>query len=570
MLAVLFLVAPFYYHPNIGGEGLRIPNNITVWMLATIIIGYSLHLVLKRPTFVIPKYFLYIAAFPILITLSGFITGVEQPLQWLFRLLFIWVGLAFFFSLFQHKLKQGRLDRILFIIVVSGLLHGLIGVAQIWLQTNMPFWLPKSPNGYPSGLFQQVNNQATYQVTVIMIVAYLITRPFIRFAKPWLKSLLFLSLLCASFLVTASSSLIGLLTLVVGLLIVVPSQWQGFQKNKKIVLIALATLLIGLSLGSVQSNNKVFDKTIGERTITEKTVAMQSGYSGSERLAIYSISLDLIIQKPLYGHGIGSFPRVWQYSKPNFHQTHPSAVLPLRFVSHPHNEIMLWLVEGGLVAGLGLLLFVTGTFLAIKRMGWQNGGSYVAMLLPIALHTQVELPFYTSTIHWILFLTLLLTINNHCLSVKKNRSSIPMNILLKVGIVIFLGVSSLFLIHTLLSGRDFMNANQDQENNKIVFNYAKDNPYFRGEIEWISMGSLMYSSMSHGDPNNVRYVAEWAEKYSRNKPDVFVHYVLLDAYEYLGSKTEYCDIAKRGEAIFPVDSRLKKAKKQCDSDVKGK
>ncbi|MDO7597933.1 MAG: hypothetical protein MUR51_09710, partial [Pseudomonadota bacterium] len=172
MLAVLFLIAPFYYHPNIGGEGLRIPNNITVWMMATIIIGYSLHLVLKRPTFVIPKYFLYIAAFPILITLSGFVTGVEQPLTWLFRLLFIWGGLAFFFSLFQHKLKQGRLDRILVIIVISALLQGLVGVAQIWLQADMPFWLPKSPNGVASGLFQQINNQATYQVTAIMIVAY--------------------------------------------------------------------------------------------------------------------------------------------------------------------------------------------------------------------------------------------------------------------------------------------------------------------------------------------------------------------------------------------------------------
>jgi O-antigen polymerase len=41
MLAVLFLVAPFYYHPNIGGEGLRIPNNITVWMMATTDVCYS-------------------------------------------------------------------------------------------------------------------------------------------------------------------------------------------------------------------------------------------------------------------------------------------------------------------------------------------------------------------------------------------------------------------------------------------------------------------------------------------------------------------------------------------------
>lgn len=101
MLAVLFLIAPFYYHPNIGGEGLRIPNNITVWMVGTTIIWYSVYRILNRPTFILPKYFAYIALFPISITLSGFIAGVEQPLIWLFRLLFIWGGLFSFFPYFS-------------------------------------------------------------------------------------------------------------------------------------------------------------------------------------------------------------------------------------------------------------------------------------------------------------------------------------------------------------------------------------------------------------------------------------------------------------------------------------
>ncbi len=552
MLAVLFLVAPFYYHPNIGGEGLRIPNNITVWMMATIIIGYSLHLVLKRPTFVIPKYFAYIAAFPILITLSGFVTGVEQPLTWLFRLLFIWGGLAFFFSLFQHGLRQGRLDRILFVIVISALLQALVGVAQIFLQADMPFWLPKSPNGVPSGLFQQINNQATYQVTAIMIVAYLITRPFIRFAKPWLISLLILSVLCAGFLVAVSGSRIGALTLFLGLLIIIPSQWQRFKQRKKMALIAVAALMIGISVGGVVGNSNAIDKTL----------AMQSGYSGSARLGIYTIALDLIKQQPVFGYGVGSFGRVFQYARPDFYEAHPDAVLPNQFVSHPHNETLFWLVEGGLIAGVGLLAVLIAVILALKKLGWQRGGAYAAMLLPIGLHTQVELPLYMSGLHWFVFIVLLVVINQYQISNKTKTITVSLIQLIKVILVIFVVVFMAFFAHTIRSNWDFVAFYKGEQNDEPL-PYASKNPYLSEQARWIDMSALMYSSMQYGQKDNVQYYVNWAEKLLLEKPDVALYGKLVDAYQFLGNKSAYCASAERGLALYPDAERLKLAKEFC-------
>jgi O-antigen polymerase len=98
MLAVLFLVSPLYYHPNLGGEGLRLPNNSTIWLVALIFICFSLNKVIKSEVFQLPRYFVFIAAFPCLVIVSGFLSGVEQPLKWLFRVLFILGGLAFFFQ----------------------------------------------------------------------------------------------------------------------------------------------------------------------------------------------------------------------------------------------------------------------------------------------------------------------------------------------------------------------------------------------------------------------------------------------------------------------------------------
>jgi O-antigen polymerase len=556
MQAVLFLVAPFYYHPNIGGEGLRIPNNITVWMMATIIIGYSLHLVLKRPTFVIPKYFAYIAAFPILITLSGFVTGVEQPLTWLFRLLFIWGGLAFFFSMFQHGLKQGRLDRILFIIVVSALLQGLVGVAQIWLQSDMPFWLPKSPNGVPSGLFQQINNQATYQVTAIMIVAYLITRPFISFAQPWLKAALILAVLCASFLVTVSGSRIGALTLFLGLLIIIPSQWQRFKQRKKIALMAVVALVIGISGGSVVGNSHMIDKT----------TAMQSGYSGESRIGIYTIALDLINQEPVFGHGIGSFGRVFQYARPDFYAKHPDAVLPNQFVSHPHNEVFFWLVEGGLIAGVGLLAVLLGVILALKKLGWQRGGAYAAILLPIGLHTQVELPFYISLNIWLLFLILIFCVLGK--DIKNNKLNITESAknLLKISAIAMIVISNIFLVHTAMANMEFINLYEEIENPDAQFLHkALENPYLNATAVNIDMDTVLYTGIVQKNARAIRLYIDWAEKSLIEKPHIATYLRLIDAYKNLKEKSNVCRTATNAQAIYFNHPIIVDLKRECES-----
>ena len=563
MLAVLFLIAPFYFHPNIGGEGLRIPNNITVWMVATIIIWYSLYLVLKRPTFVLPQYFSYIAAFPILITLSGFVTGVEQPLTWLFRLLFIWGGLAFFFRLFQYGLKQGRLDRILFVIVVSALLQGLVGLAQIWLQTDMPFWLPKSVDGVPSGLFQQINNQATYQVTAIMIAVYLITRPFIIYSRLWLKSVLVLTVVCAAFLVAISGSRIGSLTLFLGLVIVIPALWQRFKINKRLSLVLFVAVVIGVTIGFNTSSDRMLDKTL----------AMQSGYSGSARLGIYAVSLDLIKKQPLFGYGIGSFPRVWQFAKPDFYQSHPDAVLPDQFATHPHNETIFWLIEGGMVAVFGLAVMLFGVVLALKSLGWKKGSVSVAMLLPIGLHTQVELPFYASSNHWFTFVVLIAVLSSHKVVTKTRIMTISLTRLSRVALILLILVILASFIHTLRAQWDFSSFYKGEQLNN-PFPYAFKNPYLSDAARWIDMNTILNSSLQQnvdGDLDrqrqvevNVNAYVNWGEQRLLNKPNIQLYNQLAGAYFYLGDKSNFCSVINRGLALYPNNEPFQRAAfEQC-------
>ena len=260
MLTVLFLLAPLYYHPNLGGEGLRIPHNITIWLVATIFIAYTFHKILKAREYVIPKYFWMIAAFPVLATLSGFIAGVEQPLKWLFRLLFIWGGLAFFFALFQARLSQARIDRLLYLVVLSALSFAIVGILQIWLKLGMPYLLPKNPDGIPGSFFQQINNQATYQVTAIFIAVYLSMRHWLRAGHVIKRITLLVAVLLAAYIVAISGSRIGALTLIISMLIVLPVIWQNWRKHR-LVLAVLGAVVLGIFAGNLTGSDKLIDKT---------------------------------------------------------------------------------------------------------------------------------------------------------------------------------------------------------------------------------------------------------------------------------------------------------------------
>jgi len=542
MLAVLLLLAPLYYHPNIGGSGLRIPNNITAWMVVSVIIFYSFSIVLKRSSYVIPKYFLYVAAFPVLVIVSGFITGIEQPMTWLFRLLYICGGLAFFFSLFQFGLKQGRIDKILFVISISALIQSLLGIGQVYFPTQTPFWWPESVNGVPAGSFQQINNQATYQVTAITIAIYLLGRPISIRSKSWFKALLITVIASATFITTFSDSRIGLLTLILSLLVITTTQWQFFQQNKKIMLIVVSALIAGMSFG--------FGVTSNIKSSIEKTVAIQSGYSGSARLGIYSISLDLIEKKPFFGHGVGSFGQKFQHEKAKFYEKNPQATLPNRYVAHPHNELAFWLVENGAIGGVGLLLFTISIAISLRSIGWKRGGAYTAMILPMGLHTQVELPFYITALHYFVFLLILFSLFNHHTVIKKQSLSTSANRLsyLVIGMTFIISIS--FFIQSLFANFEFYKFYSDRN---VDFSIAETSPYFQKDVIWLMNRTAGFALLQKGaiDEETGRPYINWYKNTIYDRPDVELYRDLIKIYFAMGLTDDACKWLDRSKSLYP-------------------
>ena len=59
-------------------------------------------------------------------------------------------------------------------------------------------------------------------------------------------------------------------------------------------------------------------------------------------------------------------------------------------MDHPHNEILFWTVEGGIIPLLGIL-FIVGSFLNIVWKAKKNRAwSLLTVLLPITIHEAIN------------------------------------------------------------------------------------------------------------------------------------------------------------------------------------
>lgn len=127
-------------------------------------------------------------------------------------------------------------------------------------------------------------------------------------------------------------------------------------------------------------------------------------------------TLAMIADRPWQGWGYGGF----EYDFQHFRVSQASPTQVTEIARHPHNEILLWVVEGGLIGltGMTLVLIGLGTIVrqAIKRdrsaliAGHRMAGVTTALgiaALPMAIHSLLEFPFYLSTLHFVIFLLLL-------------------------------------------------------------------------------------------------------------------------------------------------------------------
>jgi len=551
---LIFTIGPFYSHPNFGWPSLALPINTSAWSIACWLIAVAIITVSTCKVFRVPALWRYFLALPLFIVTIGLFSEANQPIEWLFRQLFILGGLIFLFSLFQFKSKPYLIDKILFILISSTSLQAALGTVQILAPSIVPLWLPLNPGFTPRGMFQQVNVLASLLATGLVISIYFISRPSFQFSSWLTKTVVTLSFTLSTYVTVASGSRAGLLSMLIALPLVLFSRRRQLRQHKTFL-----CLLLVLSCGGFFAGQAGLHKTI------DKSTQLADNSYSSARIAMYTIGLELVKEKPLFGYGIGGFLKAWNQQASSFIQRHPEAKLP-QVTIHPHNEILLLAIEGGAAALLAIIVTIAGAIIALYKCGLQRGGAYAAMLIPITLHTQVEHPFYNSTIHWFLWLFLLYLPLRHQIKNINIKLSMAATRLIQISAIVIALTTTIFMVNTDKAEVDLFSFPYQHDKKAPYLQLALNNIYTKTRAEKVAMRSTLYANIKNGEREKVQTFISWAEQYIEKSPELKMYEDLIPAYRFLDPKERGCKIISRAIRMYAQNKPLQKANKKCQEE----
>ncbi|WP_415901496.1 Wzy polymerase domain-containing protein [Neptuniibacter sp. QD29_5] len=539
LFGIMFLVAPFYYQPNLGGEGLNVPHNSSLWIVASWIIAAACFIIYKNDKIILPRYWLALALLPLGAILTSYIADNNNPAEWLVRLSVICGGYLFFIALFQFQLTSRQIERSLYILLSMGLLAAVYGVIQT---QNIPLLLNIVPRGTEPlaiGVFQQVNIQAAVMATTLTLVFYLISRPTHKSLNPIILIALVITALVTSYNITISGSRVGLLGISCSLLMLLIGRGKLLLNSRLPLMGVIVASLIGGYLGShgLESATKKFNRALATEGI--------GGVKTDIRWNIYKTSWELYTEAPIFGHGIGSFQKVFQDKRAKYQRNGTYNLGKSPKFSHPHNEIIFWLIEGGSFAIIGILAAALFTFIQLIKLGWQRGFGYAALLVPITLHTQVELPFYISNTPWFLLLTILFLVHQ---SGKKTFSTSKLSKAAGKAIPISATVMALVTTNTLVQAQvgnaGLINYFGTAQQKPIYLQSSLKSQYFEDYTTFLLLRRNMFMGISQNNPKHAIIYANWAEDQIKVNPALIYYRNLAIAYDYTNRNNERDKIMK--------------------------
>ena len=412
-----FLFGMHYFDENMNGWGLYLPANIIGWIFVTTLIGIAFWQVFsfKKIEFSRTSVVYWLGFLFFLLPLTYSINKISY--QTTSRILFLFGGLFFYTALIQFHFNKKERFELLYIILVAVVIQSIIGLVQYYDLEIQSHWALFNM-GIPNGTFTQRNVMSTFMSTGIGISLYLAYKDS-SVSESILKQFIILLIpLMGSIIILAHQSKVGYLGLMVLFL-----QLFNVDIVKRVCQYWFLMLFIGLIVGSFSSlNNHSFHsnkKGLYDRDSIEQLSSINS------RITIYDRTFKMWKDNQYYGVGYGRWPRIFrEYSAAESLISNEKDYVGDSPYRHPHNEILLWISEGGMAPLFGLLIFTSVYLIRIFQLCRKRDTlSHLALVLPIFLHTQFEYPFDISLAHWIIFLTLVylpddLVKNNYIFEIK--------------------------------------------------------------------------------------------------------------------------------------------------------
>lgn len=326
----------------------------------------------------------------------------ESTATW--RLASLWAGALFYFTWLQVRITPWQRHAVLYLILLASVVQASVALLQLF-SPSIAQNLTGSGSGRAFGVFQQPNVLASFIATGLALALAAFLLPGYRLVQPraeyWRRGTM------------------------AAVLVLLPMVLVWVQSRTGWLAGALVLVLFILCFGRRYAHAV----TMASLLVTGGTVAAvlvlwwgsdlhYTDHAGSNqaRYVMLHDTLAMIAEKPFLGWGYGGF----EYSFQHFRLAQGLSTQGVGIARHPHNEWLLWWVEGGFIALLGMFLLLWAGLKLVARARWRDkcafacgkasAGEALALcvaLLPITLHSQTEYPFYLSTLHWLVFLLLL-------------------------------------------------------------------------------------------------------------------------------------------------------------------
>lgn len=545
------------YFPNMGGVGLNLPVNALCYAaLAGVMLFIWCRLPLRRGIVVTPAsgYLLFAVALLFIPLAYGYAPGFSTA-AW--RLAGLLAGWGFYFSWLQVRMPFRLRAHLMVLLLVLVLGQAVIALLQLFAPALS--WVPLRGTRV-FGVFQQPNVLGSFIATglALALMLFLLPSYALKSAKQerWRRSGLGVLLVLLPALLVWIQSRAGWLggaLAALGFLLCFGRRyrWQAGA--------AMALVLGGVGIGIVVLLGQESAGVLRYLTHEQSNLA---------RVLMLQDTLRMIAERPFAGWGYGSFDYAFQHFR--VHQASPTQVQEI--ARHPHNEILLWWVEGGLIAlcGLGIAIAAGVRVLrqAIKHdraafaAGRANAGEATALCLvmvPMLMHTQLEYPFYLSALHWALFMLLLATLDR--LTGRKRRvvHLSPMaGVALKAGLASVLAVGAGVMLAAFYVGQTLTCV--ERGGLRDVEPLAALPPV----VAWPLQERLAFDLQTHAllvynrtrDEALLWRYADWAEAYLAQRTDANV-YASLIAILYHQQRNVAAERYRREAALlFPKDRRF--------------
>lgn len=534
-LGFLFVLTMHYFQHNPGGSGLELSFNTASWIPFSLAISLGLLEICRQKVWRYSRVTIVLFACCLLLTLPVFYPNADASAV-ANRLIVLWAGFLFFIGLQQFTFTPKQRQRMLWLILIGVLIQAAFGWYQfMWMEADNTFGY-NTLNNRPYGIFQQPNVMASFLATGLVLSAYLLARiPMYRGKWSWLQLLLLLTPVITIPIIVALSSRTGWIGAIVGVGLMIPYLRRFAAKAQ--LRMWLLMIVMGLSVSwSINSTTGWGAKT--ERITLE-----------SARSTIIPQAYKMFRTEPLMGYGYGKFEPAYITQTAKWHQADPNQPYGMPSLDHPHNELVYWAAEGGIIPLIALLLAAAAVLFKISKAREGTQLALAGLFFPIVLHTQLEYPFYHSLAHWVIFIILIYWVDN--LTAKYNKHEMQYVMTIKSLALIMPIVVSSFMLTALYSGWLLTKFETTRPVN-IDYLMQVNNPWaWQNRFDWDLHLTQLQLGTASNNPALIEEYIQWATKKAVNWPRPALYHNLISAYQLLGKPERASQIKQEAEYLFP-------------------